>query len=143
MRNNKPGWLVVDFDGTGLLCVERDDSMNKFNSDLEAAQAYMEAGGKLINADLAFNLCFYPINTLENGKLLKKAVCVPCLLVNNNFTYIKKTGKTFLNTTNDMKEAKKLHFYEIPAYLKKVSESLKYQGYRQYRLYIDLLEIKD
>lgn len=142
MASKKPGWLVVDFDGTSLLCVEKDDSMNKFNSDFEAAQAYIKAGGKIINTNLPFNLCLFPIDTPENRKLLKRAVCVPCLKVNDNFNYIKKTGKTFLTTTDEIREAKKLHFYEISAYLSKVIESLKSQGYKQYKLYIDLLEIK-
>ena len=142
MANKKPGWLVVDFDGTGLLCVEKDDSMNKFNSDFEAAQAYIKAGGKLINSSLDFNMNFYPINTPNNIQLVKKAVYAPCLTVDNKVAYIKRTGKSSVSTADSIREAKKLAFYEIPAYLAKVNSALKVLGYRKYKLYVDLLEIK-
>lgn len=143
MASIKPGWLVVDFDGTGLLCVEKDDSMNTFSSDFEAAKAYIKAGGKIINSSLDFNMDFYPINTPNNIQLVKKAVYVPVLLVNNKSFYIQRTGKTFFTTTDDMYKAKKLAFYEIPAYLTKVKSALKASGHhKEYKLYVDLLEIK-
>lgn len=142
MASRKPGWLVVDFDGTGLLCVEKDDGMNKFNSDFEAAKAYIKAGGTLINSSLDFNISLYPINTPNNRQLIKKAVYAPYLLVNDKVFYIKRTGKSFLNKTDNIQEAKKLAFYEIPAYLAKVKSTLKALGYKEYKLYVDILELK-
>ena len=52
----KSGYLVVDYEGTGMLEVQRDDSSNIYKTDSDAVKAAISDGVKIIPiADLPAN----------------------------------------------------------------------------------------
>ena len=71
------GYDIFDYDGTGLLDIERIDEIGAFNTDKEATEQAIKDGIKIIPiSELPINLCesmkFYGwIDTPENRKALE------------------------------------------------------------------------
>lgn len=70
------GYLIVDYDGTGMLEIQKDDSICIFSSDEEAVKQALKDGIKIIPVNELpknFDRCYFGwIDTPENRRKIEE-----------------------------------------------------------------------